>query len=207
MLIPDRLRTTTFRERKKARERVARAAEHAGKNILFAGPGFGRRPSTLLFVMAVMIVVGGMVIGRAKPRVRPSGKRSPGKVAAKELRVLCIALGRFRRDCGCYPETRWGLKSLTIDPGIAGWDGPYVNLMKPDPWKNHYRYRLDNGEITLFSCGPDGIEATEDDIVPVFSDAGGLGEKRKRTWREHVILDVRGRHKYSYGREIEHTAL
>lgn len=176
-----------FRERKKAHERVARGAKHERKNMLFAEPGVGRRPSTLLFVLAVMIVVGGMVIGRAKPRFHPSRKRSPGKVAAKELRVLCIALDRFRRDCGCYPETRRGLKSLTIDPGIAGWDGPYVNLIRPDPWKNYYRYGLNNGEITLLSCGPDGIEATEDDLVPVISDAEEIRpvmKRRGRTGRE-----------------------
>lgn len=111
-----------------------------------------------------MIVIGGMVIGRSKLKFQPAKKPSPKAVAAKELTVLGIALEHFHMDCGRYPETGEGLKALIINPDVSQWKGPYVNLIKPDPWKHHYHYSLENGKITIFSRGPDGIERTPDDI-------------------------------------------
>lgn len=167
MAIPDNLRKTTFHERKKKRERIARQGEREKAALALPDFQFGRKPSNLLFILIIMIVVGGVLISRVDFKLQSvKKKRNPNVVADKELQNLRIALERFYRDCGRYPKTQEGLKALINKHGLPQWNGPYVNLIKPDPWKHHYRYSFKDGEVTLFSCGPDGIEHTNDDIVP-----------------------------------------
>lgn len=72
----------------------------------------------------------------------------------------------FRQDCGHYPDERSGLMSLINNPGLNSWRGPYVTLVKPDPWHRRYVYELDDGKPLLLSIGPDGRRGTADDLQP-----------------------------------------
>ena len=65
---------------------------------------------TVVLALAVMILAGGLLIGRVKvrfPEFKGQGeRRAPERIALSEVRVLRIALEQFRRDCGRYPTLR-----------------------------------------------------------------------------------------------------
>jgi general secretion pathway protein G len=52
-------------------------------------------------------------------------------------------------------------------PGLTTWAHAYIDKVPIDPWNTPYIYRFPgtNGKpYDLFSCGPDGIPDTADDI-------------------------------------------
>ena len=116
--------------------------------------------------LAVMVIVGGILMVQMNLISAPSRQRSPEITAASELNALRIALERFRHDCGRYPHVGEGLKALVLNPGVTGWGGPYVNLVKRDPWHMRYVYDPGHGEVVLFSCGRDKKPGTSDDLRP-----------------------------------------
>jgi type II secretion system protein G len=98
-------------------------------------------------------------------------------VAADEARaqmaMLRNALELYRLDVGSYPTTGQNLKALVEKPADlpepANWQGPYPKKPVPvDPWGKPYRYqspgREGHGEYSVWSAGPDGVDATDDDI-------------------------------------------
>jgi general secretion pathway protein G len=90
---------------------------------------------------------------------------TPEERAVNNLRVLRTALECFYRDCRRYPATAEGLRALVLQPpATPGWKGPYIELLKPDPWRHAYVYLLTNAAPTLFCAGPDGRGATADDL-------------------------------------------
>lgn len=161
MMIPDRLRGEQHSERKRARELRERAArrEHAVSSDDFL---LNRSPGSLFIIIAVMTVLGVLLIGVTN-RIYPTRAREA--VAANELTALRIAVERFMCDCGRYPSEDEGLDALVLDPGISGWGGHYVNIIRPDPWFHNYCYIVTNGVVTLFSMGPDGIRSADDIIA------------------------------------------
>lgn len=164
MKIPAALRAD---ERKKARRSVA--TRRLGDVPLdMPLPEFlGRRkPSHLLMILGVMALLGGMLAVKSRTAFKPRTAKTPQAVARRELDVLCSALELFRDDCSRYPATEEGLFALINNPGVSSWKGPYVTLIRPDPWKTRYVYRNENERITLFSPGPDRTEKTPDDILP-----------------------------------------
>ncbi len=87
------------------------------------------------------------------------------RLAHDNLAVLRVALQRLHADCGRYPDTAEGLVALIHNPGIAGWSGPYIIELKPDPWRRRFAYDSDGYRFQVSSAGPDGIPGTEQDIV------------------------------------------
>ncbi|HUD48170.1 MAG TPA: type II secretion system protein GspG [Candidatus Baltobacteraceae bacterium] len=85
-----------------------------------------------------------------------------------------IALKDFQVDCGRLPTTTEGLRALLKRPPTlpagANWLGPYLNAIDvpKDRWGHEYVYRCPGrhnpDEFDVFSCGPDGIPDTVDDI-------------------------------------------
>jgi general secretion pathway protein G len=125
-----------------------------------------RKPSQLIIVLGVLVVVGALLLARVGSLYQPDRKRTPELVAMRELDAMRVALERFRRDCGRYPSTDEGLEALIKNPGAAGWDGHYVTVLKPDPWRQRYHYELVEGRPRLFSSGPDKTPGTPDDLAP-----------------------------------------
>jgi hypothetical protein len=89
----------------------------------------------------------------------------------------------FLGDVGDYPNS---LADLVVDPGLAGWNGPYVldprfaNGTLLDPWNQPYEeYLADNGagsdQLAIISRGPDG-QSTNTSTTPNVAStfAGGL---------------------------------
>lgn len=117
-----------------------------------------------MFVVAVVAIIGAVTFA---PHQRPIGN-DPAviELAQDNLITLSTALQLFRNDVGRFPLTAEGLGSLVYLTGVAGWKGPYIVKLKPDPWGREFEYRSDGARTLLLSSGADGIPGTMDDILP-----------------------------------------
>lgn len=125
------------------------------------------------FVFYAVVIIGLAMLGSMVLSVAGKGGKAaiPLKPlqARKSMDALAIALGRYRFHTGEYPTTEEGLNALAAKVWRkAGWDGPYVNHIVPDPWGNEYVYetRREGGNPILYSKGPDGRAGTTDDVLP-----------------------------------------
>ena len=145
------------------RETLKRRQSAAGAGSPPAGMIFTKRPMRMFLIIALLVFIGGILLHKVR---QPSDLEEPARIelALKNLMTLRIAVERFRRDGGRYPTTREGLAALLLDPGVEGWNGPYILGLKPDPWGRSFRYRLDHDEPLLTSSGSDGIPGTTLDL-------------------------------------------
>jgi general secretion pathway protein G len=127
-----------------------------------------RRPAVLGGILFFLLLVGGLLVSRANRLSAPETIQRVQREerAGRDLYALRIALERFCKATGRYPTDEEGLKALVVDPGIPGWSGHYVTVVKPDPWRTPYQYKLTPDGPDLRSCGPDRQPFTQDDILP-----------------------------------------
>jgi len=152
--------------RKRAKERISYDAEHQRRTISAFYFRPGRNPVVLAIVAVILLVVGSLLIKSSGSTRQIRGDvRSPRMRAIDELFALRTAVERFRRDCGRYPTEKEGLLAIIRDPGVQGWSKPYVNFVKPDPWRTRYVYTLASNTVMVLSCGPDRKQGTADDLA------------------------------------------
>ena len=72
------------------------------------------------------------------------------------LKYFRTSLDLYRLDANTYPSQSAGLEAL-VDTGLM------VKEQK-DPWGNPYVYRSNGRAYRIFSCGPDGVAYTADDV-------------------------------------------
>jgi general secretion pathway protein G len=114
----------------------------------------------LLVVMAILAMLAALVGPKLFTKVG-KGKQSAAKT---QIELLGQALDSYRLDTGHYPTTSEGLNALSTDPGVQGWDGPYLKKALPnDPWRKPYQYQSPgtHGDYDLFSYGADGAPGGE----------------------------------------------
>jgi general secretion pathway protein G len=173
MVLPAALRRKTLRERNLERDRIARNAERARRALgdpLTFRPG--RNPFFLIAAIGVLLFAGALLIGRAGVAFRAPKARTREDIAQDEVRVLRIALERFRIDQGRYPTAQEGLQALVLNPGsVTNWQRHYISILKPDPWKRNYGYAVGTNGVEVSSGGPDRMVGTADDIVAGLPDA------------------------------------
>ncbi len=118
-------------------------------------------------LMRWMLLLGGLaVVGSMIYTPHQKKDYSGGiKQAQYNLSILRIALDTFHDDCGRFPTTREGLAALIHNPQVAGWHGPYIRKLKPDPWRRPFVYASDGSDVVLLAKGPDGVEGTKDDVT------------------------------------------
>lgn len=126
---------------------------------------------TLIELLVVMVILG-LLAALVGPRL--FGHVGTSKLQAAKLQIGMIeeALDAFRLDIGRYPSTQEGLEALNTNPGIDGWDGPYLRKTTPlDPWKKPYQYQCpgNHGDYDLFSYGLDGAPGGEGENKDVVS--------------------------------------
>lgn len=95
--------------------------------------------------------------------------QAKARAAMVDISRLEGAVVVFHLDLGAYPPDLEALRTAPKRPvGIGTWAGPYVSGRIPlDPWGSPYRYRCPgrrDGIFDIWSCGPDGIDGTHDDI-------------------------------------------
>ena len=128
-----------------------------------------RKGFTLIELMLVVIIIG-VLVSMVAPRL--VGRSEEARVAAVKADInanISVALDLYELDNGRYPDTEEGLGALLAKPSSAAkWKGPYLKKEPLDPWGRKYLYRSPgdhSGDYDLYSCGPDGVEGGEDDIV------------------------------------------
>jgi general secretion pathway protein G len=155
MLLPDAERK---RHKRKDRDR-----DETPDGML---PSFhpGRNPTILGGIIVVFIILGTLLTSQLETPRTERQQSDPVSLAWRDMETLMMALERFYRDTGRYPTEPEGLVALVRDPGIPGWGGHYVNLIRPDPWKTPYHYTLTAAGPAIRSAGPDRSLGTTNDI-------------------------------------------
>ncbi len=120
----------------------------------------------LLVVIIILAILAAVVI----PKV--VGRTDDARMAAaiSDVSAFSSALNMYKADTGQYPTSDQGLNALISNPGVPGWNKPYLDnmsVMKMDPWGHTYIYKYpsDHGQdFDIISAGPDGQVGTNDDI-------------------------------------------
>ncbi len=140
----------------------------------------------LLVVLAILVLLMAMVA----PRVLRFLGSSDISVATSQIGSLKKSLDLYAVDCRKYPTTEQGLQALLSPPAMGqsggtqrGWNGPYIDgdIVPVDPWGMPYGYafpptRGRGPGPDIWSCGPDSMDGTEDDICSWHVSNTGNGE-------------------------------
>lgn len=110
----------------------------------------------LLVVLTVLTLLAGLV----GPRVLGQLGGAKSDTASVQINDLEQAAELFMLDIGRFPTNEEGLQALVSNPGVPGWDGPYLrrNALPDDPWGRAYLYRYpgERGEIDIYTLGANG---------------------------------------------------
>lgn len=125
-------------------------------------------PKVIFGLIFVLAIIGGLLVNKVSRTVKEDPDRPiPHLVAIRSLDNLATALGRYKMHVGEYPTTKQGILALNLDPGVKGWNGPYLVALNTDPWGRDYIYERGTNTIPrLFTRGPDGEIGTRDDLYP-----------------------------------------
>ncbi|MBQ9693606.1 MAG: type II secretion system protein GspG [Kiritimatiellae bacterium] len=138
--------------------------EHASLNISVL-----HSPKMMLGILVMMVFLGTLVISafRTTPEVKVSTLPLQQNRARRSLQTAALALTLYRVHTGGWPSQRLGLYALAKNYGTSGWRGPYINWAYKDPWGTPYVYTMPKSPFEvpeLYSCGPDTLPQTNDDI-------------------------------------------
>lgn len=135
----------------------------------FTRPIENNRGMTLIEIMVVLLIVGGLMTFLGKS-VYDNLKNANVKQTRMRFTEIAKALEMYNGDCGGFPSTEHGLKALTEDPGkdvCPNWGPqPYskASVIK-DAWNQPIIYESDGTTFVLKSLGADRRE-------------GGTGDKK-----------------------------
>ena len=126
-------------------------------------------------LIEIMIVV--VILGILAATIIPQfiGTTSEAKVGAAKSNIaeLESALERFHIHMDRHPITEEGLKVLVEAPTgeESKWRGPYIKVLRADPWGNAYQYRRPGihhpTSFDLWSRGADNAEGGEGDKADI----------------------------------------
>ena len=123
---------------------------------------------TLIEIMVVVVILG-ILAATIIPQFIGTKQEAKINAAKASIAELESALERFYIHLDRHPTTEEGLKAL-VDPPSADdkkWRGPYIKLLRPDPWGNPYQYRNPGVQrktgFDLWSRGADGADGGEGD--------------------------------------------
>lgn len=91
-----------------------------------------RKGFTLIEIIIAVAIVA-ILAGTITPLAFKEMIKAREEATLKELGILNKALVQFYEDTGRFPDEGEGLAALVTDPGIGGWQGPYVGADRSDP--------------------------------------------------------------------------
>lgn len=126
---------------------------------------------TLMELLVVLVIVG-LLASLVGPILY--NKINPAKqtVARGQISNFATAIESYWIDTGQFPSTQQGLNALQTNPGVGGWNGPYLRKTIPiDPWGNQYQYIYPgaDGRFEIVSYGADGVEGGAGDNADIIS--------------------------------------
>ena len=126
-------------------------------------------------LIEIMIVV--VILGILAATIIPQfmGTTTEAKVGAAKSNIaeLESALERFNIHMDRHPTTEEGLKVLLQAPSgdESKWRGPYIKILRPDPWGNPFQYRRPGTHhptsFDIWSRGADNAEGGEGDNADI----------------------------------------
>ena len=148
-----------------------------------------RKGFTLVEIMIVLAILV-LLVAMVGPRLLSTQEKADLKITTTQINNLEQALDFYKVDNRVYPSTEEGLKALLAKPAdearAKSWAGPYLeeDTLPADPWGNQFQYEFPPtkggtaDKPNIWSFGPDGQDATEDDITnwTAGSENGSEGE-------------------------------
>lgn len=151
------------------KRRLVRVLLQKSTSLSGSSPGF-----TLIELMVVVIIIG-LLAALVAPKLFGKVNQSKVKAAQAQIELFGAALDQFRLDNNRYPSTTEGLISLRVNPGVDGWDGPYLKKDVPkDPWNHAFVYASPGAhdDYDLVSYGSDGAAGGDGDGRDIVSWKG-----------------------------------
>jgi general secretion pathway protein G len=128
----------------------------------------GRQQGFTLIEIMVVVVILGVLAATIIPQFMNTTQDAKISAAKAHIAELESALERFHIHLDRLPNTEEGLKVLVEAPAgddAKKWRGPYIKLLRPDPWNNPYQYRNPGTHhptsFDLWSRGADGADGGE----------------------------------------------
>ena len=122
---------------------------------------------TLIEIMVVVVILG-VLAATIIPQLAGTTHDAKVKTAKAQVNVLENALEQFNVHMDRYPTADEGLQVLLERPNNDQnnkWHGPYIKLLRNDPWGNPYQYRVPGvhrtSSFNLWSRGADGTDGGE----------------------------------------------
>ena len=127
---------------------------------------------TLIEIMVVVVILG-VLAATIIPQFIGTTQEAKVGAAKAHIAELESALERFNIHMDRFPTTEEGLKVLVEAPSsdTTKWRGPYIKLLRPDPWGNPYEYRYPGARhpssFDIWSRGAGGAEGGEGDAADI----------------------------------------
>jgi general secretion pathway protein G len=137
-----------------------------------------RRQTTLVGASLIWLVLSGSLLLWHEFQVYARTTLATQAFTRHQISQTYDALTQFSRDCGSFPSEDQGLTALSVNPGLRQWKGPYISdkWMLEDVWHHPLRYSLREAMPLVWSCGPDGITGTKDDVVVAYEETSETKE-------------------------------
>ncbi len=132
-----------------------------------------RRGAFTLIEIMVVVVILGILAATIIPQFIGTTHDAKVSAAKSTIAELESALERFYIHLDRHPTSEEGLKALVEAP--AGdekkWRGPYIKMLRPDPWGTPYQYRVPGvhhpSSFDIWSRGYGGADGGEGDAADI----------------------------------------
>ncbi len=128
-----------------------------------------RQHGFTLIELLVVVIILGVLAATIIPQFVGTKHEANVSAAKANISQLETAIEHFHIHMDRYPTTEEGLKVL-VDPPSADdkkWKGPYINVLRNDPWGNPFLYRTPGthgkGRYEIWSRGADNADGGENE--------------------------------------------
>ena len=148
-------------------------SQHQKKNRVKIRSYQKRRGGFTLIEIMVVVVIIGVLAATIIPQFMTTTHDAKVSAAKASIAEIETALGMFKIHMDRHPTTEEGLKALVEAPpgDEKKWRGPYVKLIRLDPWGEPYQYRNPGvhrkSGFDLWSRGADKADGGEGDAADI----------------------------------------